>query len=98
MIVDAAKSDGIKACGIESVTLLGTLSLQRKIEALFLETDLSNTHFFFNVEDPNSIRLYGIVNSKDEKESIEKIVKGVKGVNNVINELTVYDRIRGGGY
>ena len=98
MIVDAAKSDEIKACGVESVTLLGTLSLQRKIEALFLEAGFSNYHFFFTVEDLNSIRLYGLVNSKDEKESIEKIVKGVKGVNEVINELTVYERVKGGGY
>jgi cytidylate kinase len=90
MIVDAAKSDEIKACGAESVKLLGNLSLQRKIEAVFLETSLSNSHLFFAVEDPNSIRLYGLVKSQDEKESIERIVKGVKGVNKVINELTVY--------
>jgi hypothetical protein len=98
MIVDAAKSEEIKACGVESVKLLGTLSLQRKIEAVFLEAGFSNYLYFFNVEDPNSIRLYGVVKSQDEKESIEKIVKGVKGVNKIINELTVYDRIKGGIY
>jgi len=98
MIVDAAKSDEIKACGVESVKLLGTLSLQRKIEAVFLEAGFSNYHFFFTVEDPNTIRLYGLVNSQDEKESMAKIVKGVKGVNKVINELTVYERVKSGGY
>ena len=33
MVMDAAKSDAIKACGIDSMKLLERLSLQRKVEA-----------------------------------------------------------------
>src|SRR4030043_1475778 len=46
MIADAAKSDGIKSCGIDSVQLLGKLSLNRKGDSALLEA-LVNSHDFF---------------------------------------------------
>src|SRR4030043_1291570 len=37
MVLEAARSDGIKACGVDSMNLLEKLSLQRKVEAAILE-------------------------------------------------------------
>lgn len=88
MIIDAAKSEEIKACGIDSVKSLGKLSLQRKIEAAFLEAGVMNPNLFISVEEIDSVRLYGLVTSQEEKESIEKIVKRIQGVRNVSNDLT----------
>ena len=51
MIVDAAKSEEIKACGMDSVRLLGKLSLHRKVESALLEAGVTNQHLFFTVED-----------------------------------------------
>ena len=65
MIIDAAKSDEIKACGLKSVTVLGNLSLHRRIEAAFLEAGLINPNLFITVEDVGSVRIYGIVDSPD---------------------------------
>jgi len=90
IIVDAAKSDEIKACGIDSVKSLGKLSLQRKIEAVFLERGVANPHLFTTVEDVDRVRLYGIVSGQEDKESIEVLVKQVPGVKTVVNELTVF--------
>jgi osmotically-inducible protein OsmY len=42
------------------------------------------------VEEPDSVRLYGIVNSSEEKEGIEKLVKKIKGIKNIKNELVVF--------
>jgi len=42
MILNAAKSDEIRACGLDSVNSLGKLSLQRKVEAAFLEAGVSS--------------------------------------------------------
>jgi len=36
MVIDAAKSDQSKACGIDSRQLLGKLALHRKVESVFL--------------------------------------------------------------
>jgi cytidylate kinase len=96
MIVDAAKSDEIKSCGIDSVQLLGKLSLSRKVESVLLEAGVMNSHLFYTVEEPDSIRLYGIVNSSEEKEEIEKLVKKIKGVKDIKNELVVFTRSMSG--
>jgi len=72
MVVDAAKSDEIKACGRDSVKLLGKFSLQRKVESALLEAGTMSPHLFVTVEDANSVRLYGVVNSSEEKKSQKK--------------------------
>jgi len=90
IVVDAARSDEIKACGIDSVKSLGKLSLQRKIEAAFLEAGLVNQNLFFTVEDTDSVRLYGLVNSLERKEQIEATVKGIKGIKKVTNDLKIF--------
>jgi cytidylate kinase len=96
MVVDGAKSDGIKACGIDSVKLLGMLAMQRRVESVFLDSGVMSTHLFFNVEDSDTVRLYGFVNSSEEKEKIERIVKGIKDVKKVINEIGVMKGAMGG--
>ena len=96
MVIDGAKSDGIKTCGIDSVRLLGKLALQRKVESAFLETGVTSTHLFFNVEDSDTVRLYGFVNSPEEKEEVEKIVKRIKDVKRVMNEIGVVKAAMGG--
>ncbi len=80
MVVDAARSEEIKACGMDSVRLLGKLSLHRKVESALLEAGVTNQHLFFTIEDADSVRIYGLANSLEEKESIEKVLKGIKDI------------------
>jgi cytidylate kinase len=89
MIIIAAKSDEIKSCGIDSVQLLGKLSLNRKVESALLEAGVTGPHLFFAVEEPDSVRLYGLVNSPEEKEESEKVLKKIKGIKDIKNELVV---------
>ncbi len=96
MIVHGAKSDGIKSCGIDSVQLLGKLSLNRKIESALLEAGLMRPHLFFTVEEPDSVMLYGIVDSPLEKEEIEQSLKKIKQIKKVKNDLVVFSKIRSG--
>ncbi|RLC29569.1 hypothetical protein DRH13_05535 [Candidatus Woesebacteria bacterium] len=87
LVVDAARSDEIKACGIDSVDLLGRLALQQKAESVLLELGIGRSRVFMNVEDINTIRIYGITNSLEEKERIEGSVSKIAGVKRVINEI-----------
>jgi cytidylate kinase len=96
MIVEAATSDEIKVCGVDSVRQLEKLSLHRKIESALLEAGVSSQHLFFSVEDVGSVRIYGIAYSQDEKEKIEHILKGIKDIKNVINQLTLFKSSMGG--
>lgn len=96
MVTEAAKSDGIRACGIDSMKQLEKLSLQRKVEAAFLEAGVEGQHTFYEVEDGETVRVYGIVYALQEKEDLEKMVKGIKGVRKVINNLTLFSGALGG--
>jgi cytidylate kinase len=96
IVMEAAKSDGIKTCGIDSMRLLEKLSLQRKVEAAALEAGMESQHTFYEVEDGETVRIYGIVYSLQEKESLEKLMKGIKGVKKVINNLTLFSGAMGG--
>jgi len=91
IVVDAAKSDEIKACGRDSVRLLGKLSLQRKIESSLLEAGVVNPHLFVSVENSNTVRLYGMVNSSEEKKAVEGVVKGIKDTKKIANDLVVFN-------
>jgi cytidylate kinase len=90
IVVDAAKSDEIKACGRDSVRLLGKLSLQRKVESSLLEAGVANPHFFVSVEDSNTVRLYGMVNSPEEKDEVERVIRGIKDTKKIENDLVVF--------
>jgi len=90
LIVVAAKSEEIKSCGIDAVKELGKLSLYRKVESALLEAGITSSNLFFTVEEPDSVRLYGMVNSSEEKEEIEKIVKKIREIKNIKNELVVF--------
>lgn len=88
-VTDAARSEEIRACGMDSVNTLGKLSLQRRIESAFLEAGVPSSKLFFAVEDTETIRLYGSAYSEEEKGGIEGVVKRVKGVREIRNEITV---------
>jgi len=96
MVMEAAKSDGIKACGVDSMKLLEKLSLQRKVEAASIESGLESQHTFYEVEDGETVRIYGIAYSVQEKEALEKTMKGIHGVKKVINNLTLFAGAMGG--
>jgi cytidylate kinase len=96
MIFDAAGSNEIKACGIDSVKNLGKLSVQRRIEAAFLESGFSNRNLFFDIEDVDSVRVFGIAGTAEEKEEIEKVIRKTKVVKKVTNDLTVFRGASGG--
>ncbi len=95
MVADAARSDAIKACGVDSMKLLEKLSLQRKVEATALEAGMGSQHTFYEVEDGETVRLYGIVYTLQEKEALEKMMKGIKGVKKVVNNLALFSGAMG---
>jgi len=41
------------------------------------------------VEDSNSVRLYGLAHSLDEKERVAETIKQIKDIKNISNELVV---------
>jgi cytidylate kinase len=90
LIADAAQSEEIKACSIEAVATLGKLSMQRKIESALLKAGVMSLRMFFLVEDLETVRFYGIVQSEEEKQAIENVARGIEGIKKIKNDLTVF--------
>jgi len=88
-IIDSFQSEEIKDCARDSVNTLGKLSLQRRIESAYLEAGIQPTSLFFSVEDAESVRLYGIASSKEEKGRAENVVRKIKGVREIKNEINI---------
>lgn len=89
IIVEAAKADEIKACGVEAVKSLGKFSLQRKIESALLEAGIMSPHVFFKIEDTDSVRLFGSVGSSAEKKEVMEILKEIKDIKKIKDDLAV---------
>jgi cytidylate kinase len=93
MVVEAAKSEEVKSCGIDSVSALGKLSLHRKVESVLLEAGVMSPYIFVDVEGMDAVRVYGMIHSPDEKDEVEAALKRVKGVKTMRSDLTL---LRGG--
>jgi cytidylate kinase len=89
IIVDAAKSEEIKSCGADAIQRLGKFALQRKIESTLLEAGILGPHVFFSVEGVDSVRIFGVATSREERENIETLLRGIKGIKHVKNDLRI---------
>lgn len=96
ILIEAARSDEIKSCGQDSVKSLGKISLQRKVEAALLEAGLSSQYFYVSVEDPEAVRVYGLVSSSEKKERIEAVLRGIAEIRKITNDLTIFKSSSGG--
>ena len=90
IVFSAAQSEDIKSCSTDAVGKLGKLSLQRRIESALLEAGVLSLRMFFVIEDLETVRLYGIVHSEEEKETVERVVRGIKEIKKIKNDLTVF--------
>ena len=93
MVIGSSKSEEIRACGLDSVKKLGMLSLERKAEAALLEGGAMDRNIFVEVRDIDAVRLYGMVYTPEEKETVADLIKKVKGVAKVDNDIQI---VRGG--
>ena len=89
IVLSAAQSEDIRSCSTDAVVNLAKLSLQRRIESFLLEAGVLSLRMFFAVEDFESVKLYGIVHSEEEKEAVERVIRGIKEIKNIKNDLTV---------
>lgn len=90
IIMEGATASEIKACGLHSLRLLETLSINRRVEAALLEGGMLSPHIFYELDDNNNLRIYGVVYSPKDKEEIENILQNLIGINRVKNELRVF--------
>jgi len=88
LILEALKSEDIKACSFNALSAMKRLSLERMIHSVLLEEKLYIKLLNISVAADGTVELTGAAVSPDEKEKIIKVVSNIDGVSQV--EATIF--------
>lgn len=90
LIMDAARSDRIKACSITAVDAMDKLALKKKVEASLLEHDINLTMLHIEVPEKGVVEVSGYTESEEHKELAMETIKGVKGVIKIKGDIVIF--------
>jgi len=83
MIVDAARSDEIKACGPTAVDAMARMALARRAEARLLEAAFSPFSLSVRCPEQGVVEVTGWVANEDEKETVNRLLKQLDEVKEI---------------
>jgi cytidylate kinase len=89
LIIAAAHSEEIQACGLTALEAMDRLSLTKKIEATLLKHNISLVHYHIEVPEKGLAQIRGFTYSEEEKRRLLDIVKQVPGVSSLDDEIAV---------
>ena len=89
LIMEAARSDGIKACSLTAFEAMERLALKKKIEAVLLENQVQMVRFHIEVAQKGDVEIRGFAESAEEKAQILKTIEAVKGVSKVHGDIGI---------
>lgn len=92
MIIEGARSGEVRSCGIDSIRILGNLSLRYRVESELIEAGLMKPHIIIDVVGDKELIINGFVDSPEEKEEIERILRKIKDIKSIKNELIIFTR------
>jgi cytidylate kinase len=93
LIVHAARSEGMRACGLNALESMERLSLEKKIHAALIENRIDPSQIVIEVSEKGVTHIAGISSNPEDKRRIESTVCNVPGVSKVVSGVEV---IRGG--
>jgi hypothetical protein len=98
MIIDAAQSGEIGACGLKASEAMGKLALLKKIEAELLRNNFNMNHLHIEIPEMDIVRIWGYIlnvwgytETPDEPGRLKKIVEQIPGVKKVEYDVSVMD-------
>jgi cytidylate kinase len=92
IIVEAAQSEGIKACNLTALDTMERLSLEKRVEAALLRAKISLRELNVEVIETGVVQLSGWLSPFVSKTGLEEIVRGVKGVSEVKLDISAVPR------
>lgn len=91
-ILNAARSEEIKACSVDALRSLEIMGLSSRAEAALIEAGFTYgpiNSVSVTVVAPGKVQLGGMVEDAAGKAMAEKVVKGLKGVVSIENQIRV---------
>ena len=95
LIMEAARSDQIKACSLNAIEAMERLSFKKRVHAALLETDVNVSNLYVEVPEQGVVEISGFTESKEQKKRIGERLKALSGVSKVEDHIVVLDTVRG---
>ena len=89
IIVEAAKSEEIKACSLTAVEAMECLSQEKKIRASLIENDINIAMLYIEVPEKGAAEIRGFTYTNDERDRILETAKNLPGISEVKADITV---------
>jgi len=93
LIVNAARSEGMRACSLNALESMERLALEKKIRAALIENRIDPSQIVVEVSEKGVTHVAGISSNAEDKQRIESTVSRVPGVSKVVSGVEV---VRGG--
>ena len=95
LIMEAARSEEIKACSLNAVDAMDRLSFKKRVHAALLEADANVSNLSFDVPEKGVVEISGFTQTKEEKARILKSLQALSGVSKVEDHIVVLSSYRG---
>ncbi|MBL7179124.1 MAG: cytidylate kinase family protein [Pseudomonadota bacterium] len=89
IIIEAARSEEMKACSLTAIDAMKRLSLAKKIEAELMKNDLFVYNLNIDVLEDGVVNITGTALTTERKNRVLRVVKAVPGVSQVKMSLFV---------
>jgi cytidylate kinase len=89
IILEAARSEEIKACSLTAVDAMERLSQQKKVRATLIENDVNVSMVHVEVPVKGIVEIRGFTYTNDEKDRIREVANEMPGISEVKTDITV---------
>jgi osmotically-inducible protein OsmY len=89
IILEAARSEEIKACSLTAVDAMERLSQQKKVRATLIENDINVSMVHVEVPVKGMVEIRGFTYTNDEKDRIREVANDLPGISEVKTDITV---------
>jgi cytidylate kinase len=89
LVIRAATSDDMRACGLNALEAMERLALEKKVRAALLESRIDDRAIIIEVSEKGVACVAGVSPNAEEKKRIEAAVGRVPGVAKVVSALEV---------
>lgn len=89
LVISAAASDDMRACGLKALEAMERLALEKKVRAALLENRIDDRAVIIEVSEKGVTSVAGVSPNAEEKKRIEAVVCRVPGVSKVVSAVEV---------
>lgn len=93
IVVDAARSEELRACSLTALETMDRLALEKQIRAALMEARVDPSLVLVEARADGVVHVGGVSANDEDRQRVAAIVRAVSGVKKVVSEMEV---VRGG--